>query len=75
MFCHARPVLVNVSSFRNIVAFGLSFKMVSWVEQIGYLVSHMRPRKSHSIACSKFIFRQTSLSQHVLGTRRGTQAE
>jgi len=34
-----RPVLVNVSSFRLIVGFALSFNATSWVENLGFLKS------------------------------------
>lgn len=34
-----RPVLVNVSSFRLIIGFALSFDATTWVEQLGFLHS------------------------------------
>ncbi|KAF1812742.1 MFS general substrate transporter [Eremomyces bilateralis CBS 781.70] len=33
----AGPVLINVSAFRSIVGFALSFKVSSWVEERGYM--------------------------------------
>jgi hypothetical protein len=34
-----RPVLVNVSSFRCIIGFVMSFRATTWVEQRGFLGS------------------------------------
>lgn len=34
-----RPVLVNVSSFRLIIGFGMSFDATTWVQQLGFLRS------------------------------------
>jgi hypothetical protein len=34
-----RPILVNVSSFRCIIGFAMSFKATTWIEQLGFLVS------------------------------------
>lgn len=34
-----RPILVNVSSFRCIIGFAMSFKATTWVEDLGFLVS------------------------------------
>lgn len=31
-----RPVLVNVSSFRLIVGFAMSFNVTSWVQSVGF---------------------------------------
>jgi hypothetical protein len=33
------PVLVNVSSFRCIIGFAMSFRVTTWVEQRGFLGS------------------------------------
>jgi len=33
------PVLVNVSSFRCIIGFAMSFRATTWVEQLGFLSS------------------------------------
>lgn len=32
-----RPSLVNVSSFRNIIAFAITFKTIDWLDKHGYL--------------------------------------
>jgi hypothetical protein len=34
-----RPVLVNVSSFRCIIGFGMSFRVTTWIEERGFLGS------------------------------------
>lgn len=36
-FC--RPVLVNVSSFRCIIGFAMSFRATNWIEERGFLGS------------------------------------
>lgn len=35
----SRPVLVNVSSFRLIIGFAMSFDATTWVEQLGFMKS------------------------------------
>jgi hypothetical protein len=34
-----RPILVNVSSFRCIIGFAMSFKATTWIEELGFLAS------------------------------------
>lgn len=39
MLTRSRPVLVNVSSFRCIVGFAMSFKATDWIRDRGYFGS------------------------------------